>query len=76
MTKETLIGASVAIRNTKIAASTDASGQVTLFDIPRGKQVVVCSYIGYPKKCWSLIFPWQMLAKYIRLIFCLMIAML
>ena len=44
---ETLTGVSAIIKGTKIAASSDPSGQIILRNIPGGKQSIIFSYVGF-----------------------------
>lgn len=49
-TKETLVGATVSIKNTKVGAYTNKSGFFVVKNIPAGKQTVVISFLGYLKQ--------------------------
>ena len=50
VTKETLIGATLRIKGTKIGAVTNRSGFFSIKDVPAGRQTIVASYIGYTPK--------------------------
>lgn len=49
--------ASVAVKNTEIAAVTDAAGSVLLTNIPDGEQTIEISSLGYKTAELKLIFP-------------------
>lgn len=55
--KETLIGANVAIKGTTKGASADENGQVKLQNIADGRQTFVASFIGYESHELILDFP-------------------
>ena len=44
---ETIIGATIQVENTSIAAATDIDGNFALKSVPAGKQVIVCRYLSY-----------------------------
>jgi hypothetical protein len=46
-TKETIIGASVMVRQLGIGAATDIDGRYLIRDIPEGTYVITVSYVGY-----------------------------
>ncbi|MCX6140080.1 MAG: TonB-dependent receptor [Candidatus Kapabacteria bacterium] len=46
-TKETLIGATVSIKGTKLGAYTNKSGFFSVGKVPAGDQILTVSYIGY-----------------------------
>ncbi len=46
-TGETLVGASVFIKNSRLGAYTNKSGFYSIVNLPEGKTVVVVSFIGY-----------------------------
>jgi len=49
-TKETLISATITIKDAKLGTLTNKSGFFTLKNIPVGKQTLTVSYLGYAKK--------------------------
>lgn len=49
ITKETLIGATITVKGTKLGAYTNKSGYFSIGKIPSGDQIIVVSYIGYVK---------------------------
>lgn len=49
-TKETLVGATVLVKGTKLGAYTNKLGLFSLRNVPLGKQTLVVSYLGYAKK--------------------------
>ncbi|NQY10908.1 MAG: TonB-dependent receptor [Flavobacteriales bacterium] len=56
-THDTLIGAAIAIKGTSNGGSTDAGGNVSITDIPNGKQIILVSYLGYNTKEINFTFP-------------------
>jgi hypothetical protein len=46
-TRQPIIGASVAVGNTTLGASTDENGYFEIKNVPVGRQTVNCTYIGY-----------------------------
>ena len=46
-TKEPLVGATAMLEGTTLGGSADASGRVTITDIPSGGQVILFSFVGY-----------------------------
>ncbi len=48
-TNETLIGASIFVKGTKLGAYTNKSGYFSIRNIPAGKQTVTVSFVGYTK---------------------------
>ena len=56
-TKAPIADASVTVRNTDIAATTNAEGRVSLTGIPSGEQVIVISSLGYGTAEITLVFP-------------------
>ena len=56
-TKEPLIGVNVVVEGTTKGASSDLSGNVTIYNIPSGKQTLEFSYIGYETVEKSYFFP-------------------
>ncbi len=50
VSKETLIGATVSVRNTKLGAYTNKSGYFSIANVPPGEQVLVISSVGYIRK--------------------------
>ena len=56
-TKEALAYANVVIEDTQNGAATDTTGFVELKNIPKGKQTLVFSYVGYRTKEKNFIFP-------------------
>jgi iron complex outermembrane receptor protein len=52
-----LIGATARIVGTELGASSDASGQILIENIPDGQQVVQFSYVGYLERTDTLTFP-------------------
>lgn len=49
ITKETLIGAKILVKDTKLGAFTNKSGYFSISDIPPGKREIVVSFLGYDK---------------------------
>lgn len=47
--KQTLIGATIQLKNTGIGTTTNEYGEYSL-DIPKGKQILIFSYIGFEEK--------------------------
>jgi len=56
-TKETLASVSVFIINSQINSISDENGNVTIENIPNGKQIIVFNLIGYRKKEKTFEFP-------------------
>lgn len=56
-TKESLIGATVAIKGTKIGGTTDIDGRISLKGAPDGDQTVIVSFIGYANATQKINFP-------------------
>jgi len=56
-TKETLASISVFIINSQINSISDENGNVTIENIPNGKQIIVFNLIGYRKKEKTFEFP-------------------
>jgi iron complex outermembrane receptor protein/outer membrane receptor for ferrienterochelin and colicins len=56
-TKESLIGATVAVKGSKIGATTDIDGRITLKGVPDGEQTLVVSFIGYTNVVQKINFP-------------------
>jgi outer membrane receptor for ferrienterochelin and colicins len=56
-TKEPIADANVAVKDTEIAAKTDASGVAALTGIPDGQKVVVITSLGYDEAELNLTFP-------------------
>src|ERR1700744_1231746 len=56
-TKEILNGATASVQATAIGESADTGGSVTLRNIPKGKQVIKFSYVGYETLSDTLTFP-------------------
>lgn len=50
VTKEPLIGATVAVKGTKLGAYTNKSGYFSISNIPPGEQTLVVTYVGYKRK--------------------------
>ncbi|MBP7093606.1 MAG: carboxypeptidase-like regulatory domain-containing protein, partial [Candidatus Kapabacteria bacterium] len=48
--KETLVGATVTVKGTKLGAYTNKSGYFSISNIPAGDQTIVISSIGYLRK--------------------------
>lgn len=48
--KETLVGATVMVKGTKLGAYTNKSGYFSIANVPTGDQTIVISYIGYIRK--------------------------
>ena len=44
---DTLIGASIYLKEAKIGTNTDIDGNYILFDVPNGNYTVIVKYIGY-----------------------------
>ena len=44
---EAIIGATIQVENTSIAAATDIDGNFALKSVPAGSQVIVCRYLSY-----------------------------
>jgi len=55
--QETLIGATLLLKETTNGISTNSQGTALLKNIPNGKQTIVVSYIGYQQKEISYDFP-------------------
>ncbi len=58
-TKEVLKGATASIRNLKTSVKTDASGVLTIPNIPNGKFEIEITYIGFNKSEKVYLFPSQ-----------------
>lgn len=56
-TKDELIGATVAVKGTKIGGTTDIEGKISLQSVPAGEQTIVVSFIGYTNFTQKLTFP-------------------
>ena len=56
-THEALIGVAMLLKGTATGASTDATGQVSLSNIPAGRHTLVFSFIGYHTREITLDFP-------------------
>ena len=56
-TNEPLVGATTVLKGTTIGASSDLNGNVTIFNIPNGEQVIRVSFIGYETKELHFLFP-------------------
>jgi len=56
-TNEPLVGATTVLKGTTIGASSDVNGNVTVFNIPNGEQVIRVSFIGYETIELSFLFP-------------------
>ncbi len=55
--KSPIIGATIAIKDLKIATISDEKGLVTLTNIPDGLQTITISYLGFEEKVLNLKFP-------------------
>ncbi|HXH99199.1 MAG TPA: TonB-dependent receptor plug domain-containing protein [Sphingobacteriaceae bacterium] len=56
-TSKPLIGATVEFTDLKLTAVSNSGGEVSISDIPNGKQLVEVRYLGYQTKRESIIFP-------------------
>jgi len=56
-TNDPLVGATTVLKGTTIGASSDLNGNVTVFNIPNGEQVIMVSFIGYETIELSFRFP-------------------
>src|SRR5690606_36123223 len=58
-THQPLPGATVKVQNTALATVSGSDGQITLTNIPSGKQTIEFSYVGYASKSETITFPIQ-----------------
>lgn len=56
-TKESLIGATVSVKGTKIGGTTDIEGKISLKGVSGGEQTIVVSFIGYKTSEQKISFP-------------------
>ena len=56
-TKEPLIGATIQLQGTSKGASADQDAFVEIVDIPNGKQILVCRFLGYAPTIDTIVFP-------------------
>jgi iron complex outermembrane receptor protein/outer membrane receptor for ferrienterochelin and colicins len=56
-TKESLIGATVSIKGSKIGGTTDIVGKISLKSVPDGEQTILVSFIGYANAEHKIAFP-------------------
>lgn len=57
ITNEALIGANAIIKGTRIGGTADEKGELTISNIPNGKQTIQFSYIGYEDTELDVEFP-------------------
>jgi hypothetical protein len=50
VTKEPLIGATIAIKGTKLGAYSNKSGYFSISNVPPGEQTLLVTYVGYKRK--------------------------
>lgn len=58
-THQPLPGATVKVQNTTLVTVSGSDGQITLTNIPSGKQTIEFSYVGYVNKSETITFPIQ-----------------
>lgn len=58
-THQPLPGATVKVQNTTLVTVSGSDGQVTLTNVPSGKQTIEFSYVGYASKSETITFPIQ-----------------
>src|SRR6188474_244383 len=57
VTKEILSGTSVIVKNLTGGSTSNQAGEITINNIPGGRQVIIVSHVGYQTKEFEFTFP-------------------
>ena len=57
LTKEILSGASVIVKSLTGGSTSNQAGEITINNIPGGRQIIIVSHVGYQAKEFEFTFP-------------------